>query len=135
MGGWGYRCFENDDALDWVSNFFEGSTDYSAVVEALQHVAELDEEDYLEMPEAGAALAAAEVLAAAMGRPSPDLPPQIAEWVEEHPLEDRDGLVPTALKAVERVGRNSEFQGNWTAPDGEAQWQGVLLDLRKRLGP
>ena len=133
MGGWGYGCFENDDALDWLSNDFEGSDDYSVVSDALRHVADLDEDEYLEMREVGAALAAAEVLAAAMGRPSTDLPSEIAEWVDRHPLDDSQEFLPAALKAVERVGRNSEFQGNWTAPDGEAKWQGVIADL-KRLG-
>jgi uncharacterized protein DUF4259 len=133
MGGWGYGCFENDDALDWVSNDLEGSDDYSVVFDALQHVADLDEEEYLEMPEAGAALAAAEVLVAALGSPSSNLPPDVADWVQSHPLDDPKEFVPIALKAVERVGRNSEFQGNWSAPDGEAEWQAVLADLKRRL--
>lgn len=133
MGASGYGCFENDDAFDWLSNEFEGSYDYSAVHDALKHVADLDEDDYLEMPEAGAALAAAEVLAAALGRPSVDLPPDVADWVEEHPVEDRAELVPLALSAVDRVGRNSEFNDNWTSPDGESKWQAVIADLKKRL--
>jgi hypothetical protein len=133
MGASGYGCFENDDAFDWLSNDFEGSSDYSAVFDALQHVAELDEEDYLEMPEAGAALAATEVVAAALGRPSADLPPDIGEWVINHPLDEPTELVQVALKAVERVGRNSEIQGAWTKPDGEAKWQAVLADLKRRL--
>jgi hypothetical protein len=133
MGAWGYECFENDDAMDWVSNEFEGSCDYSVVQDALQHVAALDEEDYLEMPEAGAALAAAEVVAAAQGRPASYLPPGVAEWVRDHPLADPAELDAIAVKAVERIGRNSEFRGNWTAPDGEAKWQAVLADLKKRL--
>jgi hypothetical protein len=133
MGAWEYGCFANDDALDWVSNDLEGSPDYSVVFDALQHVASLDEEEYLEMPEAHAALAAAEVLAAAMGRPSSDLPSDVAEWVHGHELDDPGEFVSVALKAVERVGRNSEVQGNWLAPDGEAKWQAVLADLKRRL--
>lgn len=133
MGSSGYGCFENDDAFDWLSNEFEGSYDYSAVHDALKHVADLDEDDYLEMPEAGAALAAAEVLAAALGRPSADLPPDVAEWVEGHPVDDRAVLVPLALRAVERVGRNSELNDCWTSPDGATPWHAVLADLRSRL--
>jgi hypothetical protein len=133
MAASGYGCFENDDAFDWLHNDFEGSEDYSVVSEALQVVADFDEDEYLEMPEAGAALAAAEVLAAAMGRPSQDLPPAVAEWVSNHTLDDPDEFVPTALKAVERVGRKSEIKEAWTAPDGEAKWQAVLADLKKRL--
>lgn len=133
MGAWGFRCFENDDALDWVSNDLAGAEDFSPVIEALQTVAEMDEEEYLEMPQAGAALAAAEVVAAGLGRPAPDLPPEVMEWIEAHPAEDVCSPVALALTVVGRVARNSEMQGNWLQPHGEEKWQAVLADLKRRL--
>lgn len=133
MGTWGYGCFENDDALDWVSNELEGADDIAVVADALQKVAGWEEDEYLELPEAAAALAGAEVLAALLGHASPNLPPEVKAWVEDHPADDAEALVPTALRAIDRVGRNSEMQGNWLAPDGDAKWSAVLSGLRARL--
>jgi len=133
MGAWGHGSFENDDALDWVSNDFEGSDDLSAVAEALRTVADFGADDYLELPEAGAALAAAEVLAAVLGRPSPALPPDVAAWVADHHADDADALVPVALRAVERVERNSEMQELWDDTGDASPWRACVADLKARL--
>ncbi len=133
MGTWGHNSFENDDALDWVSNDFEGSEDLSAAASALQTVADWGADEYLEFPEAGAALAAAEVLAAILGRPSPALPADIAAWVVDHPSDDAASLISVALKAVERVERDSEMQGCWDDAGDSSKWRAVVADLKARL--
>lgn len=133
MGAWGYESFENDDALDWVSNDFEGSDDLSAVAEALETVANWGEDDYLELPECGAAVAAAEVLAAVLGRPSPKLPDDVAAWVAEHPLDDAGSLVPTSQRAIARIERDSEMQGLWDDTADATKWRQSIADLKSRL--
>jgi hypothetical protein len=59
MGAWGHRTFENDSALDWLGDLAEG--DPSLVGEALDVAAGSAEDAYLEVDEASAALAAAEL--------------------------------------------------------------------------
>lgn len=133
MGAWGHDSFENDDALDWVSNDFEGSDDLSAVAEALETVASWGEGDYLELPECGAAVAAAEVLAAVLRHPSPTLPEDIAAWVAEHSFDDARSFVPTAQQAIDRIERDSEMQELWDESDDATQWRKSMAELKSRL--
>lgn len=64
-GAWGVGSFENDDAADWSSACSQ-SLGIGPVVRALNDVFS---PGYLEAPQAAEAIAAAEVVAAALGRP------------------------------------------------------------------
>ena len=57
MGACGCGSFENDDAADWVYEF--ESSGVVAAASALEHVSSIVEDEYLETPEASAAIAAA----------------------------------------------------------------------------
>jgi hypothetical protein len=72
MGAWGAGAFDNDDALDWLSELVD-SPDF-ALGRAVLDVTALE---YLEAPEGSAALAAAEVVAAARGHPAALLPDEV----------------------------------------------------------
>lgn len=48
MGAWGVGSFENDDAMDFIAELQAGGI--SVVRDALQEVAELGTDDYLEAP-------------------------------------------------------------------------------------
>ena len=68
MGAWGVGPFENDDASDWVYQL-EGAEDLELVRGTLEAAA--NPQGYLEAPTCSEALAAAEVVAALSGRPTP----------------------------------------------------------------
>lgn len=83
MGAWGHRTFDNDDASDWIEEL-DQSTDLFAINAALDAVASSDG-GYVESPDCCKALAAAEVVAALLGRPGSDLPPAANAWVKDKP--------------------------------------------------
>lgn len=98
MGAWGYKVFENDDAGDWVYEL-EESDDYSAIESALSP----DGQDYLEAPDGCMILAASEVLLGLRGIQRGYFPDEVKSWVENHREGDFDGLIPAAIRMVERV--------------------------------
>ena len=132
MGAWGPGNFENDEALDWVFTL-EEVEDLSAVKDALDAV-QYSEEDYLDAWECSIALAAVEVLAALLGRPSEDLPEEVGAWVQAHRhLEVNRTLISEAENVISAVLQGSELQDLWEETDEYSDWQAVVGDLRHRL--
>lgn len=129
MGAWGSGSFENDDALDWADALGE-STDASILLEAFQAVLAVD---YVEAPDAAVALAAAEVVAAARGSPTSELPPSVALWLGAHSDAVGTETVRTAIAAVDRVAApHSELRELWIE-SGDREWQTAVADLQRRL--
>lgn len=130
MGAWGYESFENDSALDWVIELAH-SDNRSVLTSAL--AAPLTTDNYIDVDESSAALAAAEVVAALKGHPHPALPDVVSAWVQAHPLAvDRD-LQKQAIEAILRVEQESELQELWAESEEYDQWKGSLQNLRSRL--
>jgi hypothetical protein len=126
MGAWGSGPFDNDDASDWVEAL-EEAADFETVRQALnvEHTA------YLEAPEGSIALAAAEVVAAAIGRPRMSLPDSVTTWIESHRSSVSEADTGLALTAVSRVvGDRSELPELW---DGDTEWSGEIANLQERL--
>jgi hypothetical protein len=132
MGAWGCGAFDNDDALDFVGDL--ETTQGTGHLFTVFSLIPVDEAAYVEAPEAAAAIAAAEVVAALLGRPSPALPEEMKAWVARHTdVEPR--LVREALRVVERVLTRSELRELWEE-GGEFQfWQTSLTGLAARLQP
>ncbi|HWA29409.1 MAG TPA: DUF4259 domain-containing protein [Lacunisphaera sp.] len=124
--------FENDDAREWFEKEFK-TRGMPAVLRAIEIVARSD--DYLLMPQACRAIAACEVLAAVQGRPSPDLPEEVAALARKFPRKVHDALRRTARDAIDRVtGPDSETNDVWKqAGDDYQKWQKSVRDLKARL--
>ena len=131
MGAWGINTFENDDAADWIGEFFD-EPDKELLVEAFDAVNEIGD-DYLKSPESSAALAAAEVIAALLGKPSASLPDDTKECVGKLSFKPDEELLSAARKAVERVKTDSELKELWDESDDAEQWQVTVEDLAARL--
>lgn len=139
MGAWGMGSLENDSALDWLSEF-ESELSVGLVESTLALVADAlpsagvdaDEGDYLEVDEACAALAAAEVVASALGNPGPELSDELISWIEQH-RSDLAVLAPLAAKAAERVRDDSEASELWAETDDFDAWCDVVNELISRL--
>jgi len=132
MGTWGVGSFDNDDALDWADDFANAPS-LDLIGEALSAVSEMDEDEYLEVTESGAAIAAAEVVAALNGKPSADLPDDIAAWVKPQGTLASPELVSLALSALKRIDRMSEFDDNWIEDSTRQEWHKALSELSSRL--
>lgn len=129
-GVWGDGSFENDDARDWASDCVQ-SNSIEPVADALQAVLGAD---FIKTAEGSAAVAAAEVVAAALGKPSRALPPELQAWVQRQSAEQLRQLAPTARKALARVldPRVSQLRRIWSG--GRAnEWSKHMADLEARL--
>lgn len=128
MGAWGEAAFDNDDAADWVAEL-DGASDATLIHAALL----VAHSDYLEAPEGSIALAASEVVAAAVGRGGPALPEAVGAWIEANRNSIGPDEVTLALAAVDRVlADGSELLELW-AETGEPTWNDGVQQLRSRL--
>jgi hypothetical protein len=130
VGAWGNGNFENDDAKDWVAELKSiAPADLSKILAQA-----VDQPAYLESPSACIALAAAEVVAALGGSPAASVPAEVGAWVKRYPQALTPALKSEALRAAERVRRDSELKDLWMEADGLNEWIGVVKDLQSRLG-
>lgn len=133
MGAWGTGIFENDDAMEFLSEAL-GEDGPDSILEHIEAVTDLGDDDYLEAPEASMALAAAELVATSAGTPSSRLPDEVADglpWEWEPSSDD----VANAVRAIHRVAEESELSELWQeSEDSFEEWRGVLDNLLKRLG-
>lgn len=133
MGAWGEKAFENDSALDWFNDLeAEG-------VEALRHllesVAETDETDYLDIDDGAAAIAAAEIVAAARGRGRDRLTKPVIAWLDANADELVEEDIVLAAAAIERVvAGSSELRELWEEGGADSPWHADVRTLLSRLG-
>lgn len=131
MGAWGAGSFENDDALDWLGEFrVEG---IQAAGAAVADVLALKGQ-FLEAPIASRAVAAAEAIAAASGRPGSDLPTDLTDWLKAHGTFQNPELRKNASDAVDYVMTHSELRDLWAESAEFSAWEATLRDIRTRLG-
>ncbi|WP_118132715.1 DUF4259 domain-containing protein [Oceanicella sp. SM1341] len=128
MGSWAPDAFGNDDAMDWLSEF---EADPEGAVTSALDIGD----GQVEADAGAAAIAAAEAVATAFGRSSPEVDEEIiarilphAEAVREIP-DVRDSAI-TALEEV--LGENSELAELWNEADDPA-WAAAVADLSDRL--
>jgi hypothetical protein len=130
-GAWGEGSFENDDALDWVARCTQSSgiallsLTLNAIVEA----------EYIEAPDGSAAVAAVEVVAAALGKPSTKLPAELRAWIQRQSADKISQLAPLAKKALGRIQdpKVSELKQLWS--EGKPnKWNAAIAELSARLG-
>jgi hypothetical protein len=131
-GAWGCGSFENDDALDWVENSLKPGGQ-RAVEATLAGVAKGS--GYLQAPDASAAVAACEVLAAAQGRPTSDLPPAVAALAKKLSPKPPEPVRKNARDALDRIlGRDSELSELWKDAKGDFEkWKKLIADLKARV--
>jgi len=132
MGAWSSGSFENDDALDWVYELEESGI--GAIRETLEGV--IAQDGYLEASDACCAVAAAEVIAASLGKPPHgDLPDEVSEFLQSEPAIGVD-LVELARTALGRVmSADSELLELWRDTADFAEWQAGVNSIATRLSP
>jgi O-methyltransferase involved in polyketide biosynthesis len=127
MGAWGPRAFENDDAQDWVADLESEGPEAVAAALSAAGVG-----GYLQVDAGSRAVAAAEVVAAALSRPADYLPDPIVAWARLHGPE-LAALQTAAIQAMENVQTaDSELAELWDEAGGH-QWREEQRDLSERL--
>ncbi len=103
MGAWGTGIFENDDAGDWLWQYEDNGA--SAVETALKNVHDAASSGMITAPAGSIALAAAEVVAAALGKPASGLDDErLASLMAHAPaVKALDDIANRAIKAAVTV--------------------------------
>jgi len=127
MGAWGAGIFENDGAGDFLVDLKHSPNGWSLIRQILDRAVEDEDES---PTESEAAIAAAECVAIARGKPSSKPNPRAVDWCKTTPATDLSKLAPLALKAVRQVRASSELKDLW---EGDEEWEEVVADLEKRL--
>ncbi|GAA1576934.1 hypothetical protein GCM10009789_33130 [Kribbella sancticallisti] len=137
MGTWDPSVFGNDEAADWAGELAENGT-VTAVEQLLTTIAGYPLTEYLEVGTGSSALAAAEVVAAAIGKPTASTPynKEVLEWATRHP--ELESLRSVARAAAERVRTpESELLEVWEEEEVDTRdreaWENSVADLVTRL--
>ncbi|MEP7211061.1 MAG: DUF4259 domain-containing protein, partial [Alphaproteobacteria bacterium] len=109
MGAWSHTSFGNDDASDFIYEVEEDGQ--AAVLNAFEVIEHLKPDDYLESPDAAVALAAAELVAAANGKPPADFPETAAAVMAK--VTSDPAVRQRATASVRRVLDYSELRELW----------------------
>lgn len=134
MGAWGAKAFENDAALDWLAELEDEGIE--ALRDALTRVADAEAKEYVDADDGSAAVAAATLVAAALGRADEkELSPDARAWLRENDGELGEDDMALALRAVRRVlAPRSELRSLWGEAGGESEWHVAMRGLLERLG-
>ena len=131
-GAWGVSSFKNDDALDWVADL-RHAVESQLLDSTLQRIDA--KAKYVEAPDCAVALAAAEVIAAALGHPAKTVPSEVTEWIRQVRPRINEVLLAKARSAVTvcRDGKNSELRELWKDSRTEKDWLNDTSELLQRL--
>ena len=125
MGAWTADSFGNDTALDYCAEV-TGLDDLLATLKALEA-----ETDYIDADLACEVLAAADIIAALIARPAPDLPDDLAPRLDAFATPD-DATIAATTNAVIRIRAGSELTELWDEAEGD-DWSVAIDALLARL--
>lgn len=131
MEAWGHGSFDNDSALDWLGALAECGP--SLLGETLDAVAAAGDGATLDVDESSAALAAAELVAAALGRGHERLSENAASWLRNHAAVARRVGAERALRATQLVFQSSELRTLWDESGSDTEWHADVRELIQRL--
>ena len=129
MSAWASGPFDNDEAMDFVSDLAE-APDWRTVVQMLDHVTK--QAGYLEAPEGEIAVAAAAIVAASVGVVTilPDSHRDLKAALGAAP----DGVVSLARSALARVvAPASELDEFWQEGEDHDAWLTQIAALQATL--
>ena len=132
MGAWGAGSFQNDTALDWYEEF--RSAGAAAIEEAFLTA---ETADYVDADEGTTALAAAEIVAAAFGKPPADGPADFNDLLARYQdfITELPDIRTRAISVARKIlAPSSELNELWQeAGDAAGEWTGLVNDLISRL--
>ncbi|HEY8957503.1 DUF4259 domain-containing protein [Chitinophaga sp.] len=130
MGAWGTRNFENDGSQDWIFDLIDNK-DGGLVADTLARI--INNIETLEVSDCEEALAAAELVAALVGRPSEDFPEDPLDQLDVLNLIGTRALRNQAIAAVNKIVAASEMKNYWEEAGQGQEWAAVQAGLVKRL--
>ena len=133
MGTWSHEPFGNDSACDWAYEL-EGKKEYAIVAQAIR--AAVGGDDDLDADVAVEAIAAAEVLAKALGRgtQSDAYTEEVDAWLKSVKSPPPAELVAQARVALDlTLAPGSELRELWEEGDGFTRWEQSVQALKAAL--
>jgi hypothetical protein len=129
-GAWSDGSFDNDDAMDWVNDCVH-ATSPEVVKAAFDRVLNAE---VVEAPDASAAIAAAEVVAASLGKPNPAIPANLKSCLagqQTAQVAAQAALAERALTKIEDT-NHSELRQLWSE-DKANNWLAKAQALQSRI--
>jgi len=126
MGAWGIHFDECDGALDFLGEVGDDRNWAAVGARIAEFISSGGYEDAEE------AIAALELVAAALGHPSPRLSPELTTWAETH-AQDAPQLKAQSLEAIDLISNQSELSELWAEADEGDAWLATIADLKTRL--
>jgi hypothetical protein len=141
MGAWGTKTFENDGAMDWLGEFLDVPSEtrilntFSTQPTVIQPgiIGKLMGKKPESIPgelEGDEVLAAAEVVASILGRPSTTIPDELKNLPA---ISISPTTVSRALSAIDEIIKDSNLKECWEETDDFQAWKAEVEDLRTRL--
>jgi hypothetical protein len=133
MGAWSVGSFENDDALDFLAEITE-SDDLSLIRKVFDNV--ITSTEYVEAPDACQAIVGAEIIAAAIGRPTAEAQQNTSlnQWLTQIQPTIDNALIVQAIEALTLIlAPNSELRELWEDSEYYAEWKSAMIELRQQL--
>jgi hypothetical protein len=128
MGDWGPEPLSNDPAQDFLMEVLQARGGWALVRKALSRIG-----PYADDEQGRAALAAAELVAAALGDPSPLLDDEDRTFAASMRSGDGMALRNLALAAIEQIRTKSDLRSLWEEGDGPHDWLTAIDELARRL--
>jgi hypothetical protein len=135
VGTWSHEPFGNDTASDWAYDL-EEQKNFSLVAQAIQGVLD-NGADYLDADLAVEAIAAAEVLAKALGRGTQTdaYTEKVDAWLASIKAKPSADLLSGAQAALARImGPDSELRELWEESDDFEDWVSSVKALQSAVG-
>ncbi len=137
MGAWCTDNFSNDIAADWVATL-ENSKGVKALMAPIERIHKFT--GYLQIEECSEALAASEVIAAAISSDYSVAPENVQTWLNtktgfifaKKPQINKSHSIK-AIEVVERILNESELKELWQDSDEFENWQGKQQSLLAKL--
>lgn len=135
MGTWSHEPFGNDTAIDWAYEL-QDTQDFSLVEQAIQRVLDCGPR-YLDADLAVEAVAAAEIIAKALGRgtQSDAYTEEVDAWLKSISAVPTSTLRSNAHQAMSRIlGSDSELKELWEESEDLECWESSVRLLQSAMG-
>ena len=132
MSAWGISNFENDTALDWVSDVVQ-KKEVSSLKDTISAFLASFSADETSLIECSKFLTIAETIAGLVGSPAEDFPEELNDWVESKYIKIEQATIDHAIKGAKLIMSDSEAKEMYLDSGYFKSWEKTQKDLIKRL--
>jgi len=129
MATWGTKTFEDDTAVDWISELVEADETREFLLAAITLPEDDAEVDY---DTAVIVVASCEVIVALLDEPRKGLPEELKDWLSDNECDDITDLPEFASIALNQVlADDSELVTTWQEAEDYDEWKEGVDELQE----